>query len=170
MKQPRRGRMNAIAVVDENWGLGRNGKLLVHLLGDLKYFKEKTLGKTIIIGRGTYESMAGKLLPGRETAILSKNMDFKPDCLVLHSLEEALLYLKEKPDADMFVAGGESVYRLFFPYCDKFFITKLHAAFEADIYFRNLDDEPESFAALWSSDIFEENGVKYQFFEYARVK
>jgi len=162
--------MNAIAVVDENWGLGRNGKLLAHLPSDLRYFKEKTLGKTIIIGRETYDSMSGKLLPGRETVILSKNISFKPACRVAHSLEEALIYLKGKPDEELFVAGGEAIYRLFFPYCDMFFITKLYAAFEADRYFPNLDEDEKGFTVRETSGVIEENGVKYQHFEYARVK
>jgi len=162
--------MNAIAAVDKNWGLGMNGKLLAHLPGDLRYFKEKTLGKTIIIGRETFESMSGKLLPGRGTVILSRNMDFKAECPVFHSLEETLGGLENKVGEDVFVAGGEAIYRLFLPYCDRFYITKLYAAFEADRHFPDLDESPEMFALKTASDVMEENGVGYQFFEYARIR
>jgi len=160
--------LNAIAVVDENWGLGLDGKLLAHLPGDLKHFKEKTIGNTIIIGRVTYESMAG-LLPGRETVILSGDVNFKANCRVVHSLEEALEYCKSKLGAGIFIAGGEAVYKLFYPYTDHFFITKLYAAFKADRYFPNLDEEPDLTVRELSGPI-EENGIRYQFFKYTRVK
>jgi len=161
--------MNAIVIVDQNWGIGKSGQLLVHLPGDLKYFKEKTLGNTIIMGRETFDSMGGRLLPGRESVILSRNENFKPGCHVCKSLDETLEYVKDKPSENVFVAGGETVYRLFLPYCDKFFITKMYAEFEADRFFPNLDEQPENFKVVRESEITSENGVKYQFFEYARV-
>jgi len=160
--------MNAIVVADQNWGIGCGGKLLAHLPGDLNYFKEKTLGNTIIIGRETFDSMGGRLLPGRETLILSRNPDFKADCPVFHSLEETLEYVKDKPGEKIFVAGGEAIYRLFLPFCDAFFVTKILKEFEADRYFPNLDASPEEFAVNWSSDIMEENAVKYQFIKYIK--
>ena len=162
--------MNAIAVVDKNWGLGIDGKLLIHLPEELKYFREKTLGKTIIIGRKTFESMNKTLLPGRETVILSRDIGFKADCQVFHSLDGTLEYLKGKPGQDLFVAGGETVYEQFFPYCDSFFITKLYAEFEADRYFPNIDKSPEKFGLKELSGVIKENGVEYQFFEYKRLK
>ena len=137
--------MKAIVAVDENWGIGSCGKLLVHLPGDLKYFKSKTLGNTIIIGRETFDSMGGKLLPGRQTLILSKNGDLKPGCPVLHSLDETLKYVKGRRSEELFVAGGEIIYKLFLPYCDTFFVTKIYKAFEADRYFPNLDERPDDF-------------------------
>ena len=69
--------MNAIVVVDENWKIGRDGGLLVHLSGELKYFKERTYGKTIVIGRKTLESFPGKKpLPGRKNIVLTKQKDY----------------------------------------------------------------------------------------------
>ena len=161
--------MNAIAVVDENWGLGKDGKLLTHLSGDLRYFKEKTLGKTIILGRKTFESMGGRLLPGRETVILSRDSGFAQGCKVLRDLDEALTFVSGKNGEDVFVAGGEAVYRLFLPYCDTFYITKLYASFEADRFFPNLDEAPDVFKTEWSGAVLEEKGVRYQFFMYKRV-
>lgn len=162
--------MNAIAAVDEKWGIGKAGSLLIHLPGDLKYFKEKTLGGTIIIGRGTFESMSGRLLPGRETVILSKNKNFKPGCTVFHSVEAVLDYIKSKPEDEVFVAGGEEIYRLFFPYYDKLFITKLNATFDADRHFPETDEIKKSFFVSGRSEIMEENGVRYQWIDYHRKK
>jgi len=162
--------MNAIVIVDSNWGIGKSGQLLVHLPGDLKYFKEKTLGNTIIMGRETFDSMGGRLLPGRESVILSRNESFNPGCKVCKSLEETLEYIKEKPSETIFISGGENIYKQFLPYCDRFFVTKIHEAFEADRYFPNLDEQPESFKVVSESEVIEENGVKYQFFEYVGKK
>ena len=160
--------MNAIAAADEKWGIGKDGGLLIHLPGDLKYFKEKTLGGTIIIGRGTFDSMSGRLLTGRETVILSKNRDFKPGCRVLYSVEEILEYVKGKPEDEVFVAGGEEVYRLLFPYCNKIFITKIYATFESDRYFPEIDEIERSFFVGGMSEMMEENGVRYQWIDYYR--
>jgi len=160
--------MNAIAIVDKNWGLGWDGKLLAHLPGELKYFREKTKGKTIIIGRGTYESMSCKLLPGRKTVILSRSENFKADCPVFRSAGEALEYLKGTPSEDIFVAGGESVYREMYHNCDKFYITIMHKTFDADRHFPNLDEEPGKFDVKELSGIITENGIKYQIFKYER--
>jgi dihydrofolate reductase len=161
--------MNAIVIVDKNWGIGKSGQLLVHLPGDLKYFKEKTLGNTIIMGRETFDSMGGRLLPGRESVILSRNEKFNPGCQVCKSLEETLEYIKDKPSEKVFIAGGETVYKLFLPYCDKFFVTKIYEGFEADRHFPNLDEQPENFKVISESEVALENGIKYQFFEYARI-
>ena len=162
--------MNAIVIVDQNWGIGKSGQLLVHLPGDLKYFKEKTLGNTIIMGRETFDSMGGRLLPGRESVILSRNESFDPGCKVCKSVDETLAYIKDKPSETIFIAGGENIYRQFLPYCDKFFITKIHEVFEADRFFPNLDEQPENFKVVRKSEVIEENEVKYQFFEYVGKK
>ena len=160
--------MNAIVIVDKNWGIGCEGKLLAHLPSDLKYFKQKTLGNTLIMGRETFDSMGGRLLPDRETIILSRNEDFNPECKTCSSLEELLEAVKDKRSEELFVVGGESIYKLFLPYCDKFFVTKINETFEADRYFPNLDTSPEKFAVVWESEVIEENSLKYQFFEYVR--
>ena len=160
--------MKAIAVVDENWGLGRDGKLLVHLPGDLRYFKEKTLGRTIVLGRETFEGMGSRPLAGRETVLLTRNRDYKADCRICHSLEELLAYAREKDRGDVFAAGGEMVYRLLLPFCDTVFVTKIYAAFAADRHFPNLDARPEEFEIAWRGEAREESGVRYQFFEYKR--
>jgi len=162
--------MNAIVIVDKNWGIGNGGKLLAHLPGDLKYFKEKTIGNTIIIGRETFVGMGSKLLPGRETIVLSTKEDFNPGCLVCSSLDDTFKNIAGKEPETLFVAGGESVYRLFLPYCNKIFVTKINAAFEADRYFPNLDANPDEFSVTRQSDMICENSIEYRFFEYNRTK
>lgn len=162
--------MNLIAVVDQNWAIGRDGGLLAHLPGDLKYFKEKTLGKTIIMGRETLLSMPkGKPLPGRETIVLSRNPDFHADCTVCRSLDELSSLLEAKKKEDIFVAGGENLYQQLMDACDTFYITKIFAAFAADKHIKNLDEDSR-YAVVWQGDTREENGLTYQFLIYKRVK
>lgn len=159
--------MNAIVVVDENWSIGKDGRLLVHLPGDLKYFKKRTLGKTVVVGRKTLESFPGsKPLPGRQNIVLTTQMDYAPeDCAVCHSKEE-LIDLIDDPES-VFIAGGETIYRQFADQCTTFFVTKIYDKFDADRKFPNLDLN-EQLQIVWESEVQEENGIRYQFIEYKR--
>ena len=158
--------MNAIVVVDENWNIGRDGGLLVHLPGDLKYFREKTYGKTVVVGRKTLESFPGaKPLPGRKNVVLTRNRDYRPDnCTVYHSKEELMKSLDKE---DVFISGGEQIYRQFLNDCTGFYVTRICASFPADRSFPNLD-ERDDLEITWKSDMQEDNGIKYQFFKYMR--
>lgn len=160
--------MNAIVVVDENWNIGKDGGLLVHLSGDLKYFKERTYGKTIVIGRKTLESFPGKKpLPGRRNIVLTKNENYQArECEICHSKEEAMRLLRADT-GETFISGGEAIYRAFFEDCDTFFVTKIYAGFPADRSFPNLDARKD-FEIVWKSDMQQEKGIQYQFLEYVR--
>lgn len=160
--------MNLIVVVDENWNIGRDGGLLVHLSGDLKYFKKRTYGKTLVMGRKTLESFPGaKPLPGRKNLVLTRNRDYAPEgCAVYHSKEEVMEQLGADT-SEIFVSGGETVYRQFMEDCDTFYVTKIYKSFPADRSFPNLD-ERDDLAITWKSEMQEEKGISYQFFEYTR--
>ena len=161
--------MKAIVVVDENWGIGKDGQLLVHLPGDLAYFKEKTLGKTIIVGRKTLESFpGGKPLPGRRNIVLTENQSFdKDNCAICNDLDELFDEIAQLDGEDIFVVGGACIYELFLPYCDDVFVTRIQAAYDADRHFPNLD-QSDGFVKTWQSDLMEEKGVKYRFEKYSR--
>lgn len=160
--------MQAIVVVDENWAIGNNGGLLVHIPGDLKYFKEKTLGKTVIMGRATIESLPGKKpLPGRNTIVLTRSGTSYEGAETAGSIEECMNKIKEIPEADVFIAGGATVYEQFLPYCDACLVTKIHTGFPADTYFENLD-KSDDFNLTWESEERVENNVTYHFTEYRR--
>lgn len=159
--------MKAIVAVDKNWGIGKNQKLLVHLPGDLKYFKEKTMGKTVVMGRETLESLpGGKPLPGRHNIVLTSDSCYKTSCPLCHSKEE-LLGREDCQGEDVFIIGGEQIYRQFLPYCDTCYVTKMDKVFSADKFFPDLDASPDFYIA-WESEMMEENGVRYQFVEYRR--
>jgi len=160
--------MNAIVAVDKNWGIGRDKKLLVHLPGDLKYFKEHTLGKTIIMGRKTLESLpGGKPLQNRKNIVLTRNRFLGADCTICYSKEELLSMVKNGETEEVFIIGGEKVYNEFLPYCDTCYVTKIDGNFDADKFFHNLDED-ENFSVVNESGIFEENGTRYRFVEYRR--
>ncbi|MGN0733552.1 MAG: dihydrofolate reductase [Emergencia sp.] len=161
--------MKLILAADRNWAIGKDGDLLCHLSGDLKYFKEKTVGKTVIMGRGTLESLPGKKpLPKRENIVISGNPDYAvPGAVVLHSHEELFDYIKDKDSDEVMVMGGGRVYKELLPYCDTCYITRIYESFDADTWFVNLDEMPE-FEVVWQSELQEENGIQYRFLEYRR--
>jgi len=160
--------MKAIVVVDENWSIGREGGLLVHLSGDLKYFKQRTMGKTMVLGRKTLESFpGGKPLPGRPNLVLTRNPEYRPEGVqIFNSKEELMEYLGPDTD-DVFVCGGENIYRQFLDDCDQFYVTKIYDSFPADRSFPDLD-KMDDLEVTWESDVQEEKGIRYQFFEYTR--
>ncbi len=160
--------MNAIAVVDENWAIGKDGGLLVHLPGDLKYYKKRTLGHVIVVGRKTLESFpGGRPLPGRTNIVLTANPQFEAEgCIVCRSKAEVLAKLQEFEDQEVFIAGGATVYQQFLDDCDDFYVTKIDASFDADRYFPNLDEM--GYQVTWESPVQEENGIAYRFLKYIR--
>lgn len=161
--------MNVIAAVDRNWGIGKNGRLLVAIPEDQRLFRQETLGKTVIMGRKTLESLpGGKPLYGRNTIVLSRNPEYgiKGACCV-SSVSEALAAVKSCKAEDVFVAGGEEIYRAFLPYCRTAHVTYIDYAYEADAYFPDLDRDQE-----WVLDVETEEAtyfdICYSFRRYVR--
>jgi len=164
------GNMKAIVAVDENWGIGKDGQLLARIPGDMKYFKSKTLGKTVVMGRATLESLpGGKPLPDRNNVVLSRNPGFKADCSVCSCEEQLLSQLREGQGDDVFVIGGEQIYKALLPYCDTVYVTKISAVFPADTWFENLD-ERDDWELVSEGEAMEEKGLTYRFTEYRRIK
>ncbi|WHE86166.1 dihydrofolate reductase [Lachnoanaerobaculum gingivalis] len=139
--------MNIIVSVDKKWGIGNKGKLLVSIPKDMKLFREETIGKVIIMGHNTLLSLPGSQpLAGRENIVLSKDNNLKiKGATVLNSLDSCLEYLRENNinDEDVFVIGGESVYRNFLPYCNVAHVTYIDYEYTADRHFLNLDLDKE---------------------------
>jgi dihydrofolate reductase len=120
--------------------IGVNNQLPWHLSDDLKRFKALTMGKPILMGRKTYESI-GKPLPGRTNIILTHNREYTaPSCVVVYSIEEALNYVKNELSAEeLMVIGGEKVYVLCLPYATQLYITQIEKMFEGDAKFPKID-------------------------------
>ena len=137
--------MNLIVAVDKNWAIGHKGKLLVTIPADQKLFREETKGKVVVMGRKTLESLpSGQPLRDRTNVVITRNEQYeKKGVIVMHSVEETLEYLKQFNSDDIFVIGGEEIYRQFLPYCDVAHVTWIDYAYLADTHFPNLDKDPE---------------------------
>jgi dihydrofolate reductase len=160
--------MIAIAAADTRWGIGLGGDLLADLPGDRAYFRECTLGKIVVMGRKTLESLpGGKPLPSRVNIVLSRNPLFRADCEVFSSFDDCVSRLSASASGSVYIAGGAEIYRQFLPYCDECLITKIEAAFAADSFFPNLDAD-DAFECVWESETLSENGFMYRFTRYAR--
>ena len=161
--------MNLIAAADQNWGIGKDGGLLVHLPGDLRYFKEKTKGKVVVMGRATLESLPrGRPLPERTNIVLTSDTSFgKEGCIIVHSMEELMAECAKYAPDDVMIIGGEQVYMQLIRQCDRLFITKIFESFDADKHLMNVD-KMRSFELVWTGDVQEENGIQYQFLEYRK--
>ena len=161
--------MNLIVCVDAHWGIGNKGELLVSIPGDKRMFKENTTGKVVLGGRKTMEGLpGGTTLKGRTNIVLTHQKDYTfGDAIIVHSKEEALERLKEYNDEDIFIIGGESIYRMMLPYCDKAYVTRTDFAYDADTYFPNLDEMPE-WKLVKESEEETYFDIEYQFVVYGK--
>lgn len=155
--------MNLIVAVDNNWGIGKDGTMPWHISADLKYFKEKTLGGRVIMGRKTLLSFPNqKPLPSRENIVISSNKDYVVDgAKVINSLSAVSEFADEKT----FVIGGGSVYASLLPYCKYAYVTKIDGSFDCDTYFPNLDDM-ENWKMVDEGEELLENGIAFRFTVY----
>ncbi len=163
--------MNLIVAVDKNWAIGNGNKLLVSIPQDMKFFRETTMGKVVVMGRKTLESFpGGQPLKKRTNIVITrdKNYDVK-DAIVVHSVEEALEELKQFNEEEIYVIGGESIYRQMLPYCKVAHVTKIDHAYEADTYFPNLD-EMEEWVVTGVSDEQTYFNLEYEFVRYERMQ
>lgn len=162
-------KMNLIVAVDENWAIGNKNSLLVSIPKDHKMFREETTGKIVVLGRKTLETFPqGQPLKNRTNIILSKDPNYQvKGAVVLHSTEELLRHLEAYDSKDVYIIGGESIYRQMLPYCDTAHVTKIFHAYEADTFFPNLDESPE-WRITSSSEEETYFDLEYQFVKYER--
>ncbi|MBJ8325663.1 dihydrofolate reductase [Streptococcus pacificus] len=129
----------AIWAEDENHLIGNNGKLPWFLPKELNHFKEVTLGHTILMGRVTFEGMNKRVLPGRQTIILSRDKSYQSDgVLVLTSVNDVMEWFENQED-DLFIVGGQTIYKAFDGFYHQLIKTTIHGKFEGDAYFPTLD-------------------------------
>lgn len=135
--------MNIIVAADKNWGIGYQNKLLVSIPSDMKFFQETTTGKVVVMGRKTLESFPNGLpLAMRTNIVLTRKTDYQvKGALIFHSVEEVLEELKKYDSEDIYVIGGEEIYREFLPYCDVAHVTKIDHEYLADAFFPDLDQK-----------------------------
>ncbi len=137
--------MNLILSADKNWAIGKDNQLLVRIPSDMKFFRETTTGKVVVMGRKTLESFPNGLpLKNRINIVLTKNLDYKvKGALIVHTKEQLFKELWQYDSKNIYVIGGESIYRMLLDQCDTAFVTKIDYIYEADTYVPNLDELPE---------------------------
>ena len=160
--------VSAIVCVDNNWGIGKDGKLLLKIPEDMEFFRKVTSGSFCIMGRKTWDSMFGKPLSNRKNIVISNTLKVSNRDVLSCSMKEVKNFIKQyKNKEKIFVIGGAQIYSQLLKYCDEVYITKLFNEFEADIFFPNLDKEK-----VWETiELSEEKnfmGTKYKFYKYRR--
>ena len=158
--------MKSIVAVDKRWGIGKNNDLLFSLPEDMKFFREKTAGKTVCMGYNTLLSFPGsKPLKNRTNIVLAPEGVEREDCIVVHTLEELSSELSKYNSDDVFVIGGAMFYKTMLPYCTEVYVTKVDADGGAEVFYENLDKLP-NFTCEVLSDVIETNGLNIRFTVY----
>ncbi len=154
-----------IAAVDKNFLIGKENGLPWDIPRDMKHFRETTKGKTVIMGRKTFESI-GKPLPKRRNIILTRDTEFKAEgCEVKHSIEEILELAKTE---EVFVIGGGAVYKEFLPFAEKLCLTHIEATFEGDTHFPLQDFSGWNKASEVTVEPGEDTPYRLHFVEWVR--
>ena len=162
--------MNIIVAVDRNWAIGYQNQLLCHIPADMKFFRETTTGHVVVMGRKTLESFpGGRPLKNRVNVVITSSPSYeKEGARVVHSVEEALELLKEYDSEEVYVIGGESIYRQMLPYCDTAYVTCIDAAFTADTWFPDLDQDGE-WKCVQESQAQTHEALTFSFKKYIRI-
>ena len=165
----------AIVAVNNNWGIGYNGDLLEHIPADLKNFRKLTENNIVVMGRKTWDSLPKKPLPNRSNIIITNTIKkeseiFDENANYIQFVScDSIEKFKIDTHNDVFVIGGETIYKQFLPICDKVFVTKIFKDHEnIDTYFPNLD-EMNDWKGFAIDEIQEYNDLAYQFWEYNRI-
>lgn len=157
--------MRAIFHADREWGIGKGNDLMFRLPLDMKFFRETTAGKVVVMGLNTLRSFpGGKPLKGRTNIVLCPD-DVEEDVITVHSLDELLAQVKQYPADDVFIIGGASVYRLLIPYCTQVLVTRVDAVGGADTFVPDLDADG-NFELVQKSAPVSDNGYTIFFCTY----
>ncbi len=166
--------LKAIVAVCDDWGIGRDGEMVVSNRADMRHFVNKTKGHPVIMGRKTLESFpGGRPLKDRRNIVLTRDMSFSREGVeVVHAIDEALAAVADEEVA--WVIGGGAVYEQFLPYCDEAEITHNHVIHPADTFFPNLDENPEWEAVDHQGECTVgegqgDVGLRYEFVTYRRA-
>ena len=162
--------MNTIVSVDKNWGIGFNNDLLFHVREDMLYFKSMTVGKVVVMGENTFYSLPNqKPLKDRINIVLSDKIGLQIDNVtVCNSLDELLQQLEQYNTEDVFIVGGQAIYKLMLEYSNIAYVTQFYAEALADKHFPNLAESAELKLANRSEPV-ENNGLKFTFDKYERI-
>lgn len=161
-----------VAITKETHAIGKNGDMIYHLKEDLKYFKETTLGHTIICGRTTYFSFPKRPLPGRKNIILTRSDIKFEGASTLNSKDDVIEYAKNNPTEKIFIVGGDSIYHQFLDIASKLYITEIDEtigdkASNADSFFPKFD-KSDWIVESTSDYIIPVDAPRYRYIIYKR--
>lgn len=161
--------MNMIVCVDDRWGIGCGEQLLVNIPDDKRFFREKTTGGVVLAGRKTMETLPGyRGLPRRKNLVMTHDPQYQfPDAVSVHTVEEALRELRRYEEDRQYIIGGGEIYKLFLPYCNRVYVTKVHQTFPADVFFPDLDADP-AWKSASQSECLRYEDLAYQFLTYEK--
>lgn len=162
--------MNAIVSVTKDWGIGLNGALVVRNRDDMRFFRQTTMGGTVLCGRTTFQSFPGGALAGRRNVVLTRDPHFMAEgAEVVHSIDEALAAVAPDDSDHVWLIGGESVYRVMLGLCRQAYVTMNDITCEVDAHFPNLDQHPDwRFERSLGAGITNA-GIPYEFRLYGRL-
>lgn len=156
--------ISLIVAYAKNQVIGKDGDMPWHLPADLKNVKELTTGKTIVMGRKTFESI-GKPLPNRRNVVLTRSRDFHPEgVVVVHTKEEVMAL------GDVIIFGGAEIYRQFLDVVDRLYITEIDLETEGDTFFPQWDREAYTMVDKREGIVDEKNQVPHTFYTFDRKK
>ena len=157
--------IRAIVHADKEWGIGRNNDMMFSLPKDMKFFRETTMGHTVVMGGNTLRSFPnGKPLKNRTNIVLSRGQ-VRDDCIIVPTFDELKKAILERKNEDIFVIGGGVIYRELLPYCEEILVTKVDAIGGAEVFFPNLDED-ENFTCIYESEPIDDNGLTIRFTTY----
>lgn len=162
--------LSIIVAKSKNNVIGKNNSLIWHLPEDLKRFKSITTGKTIIMGRKTFESL-GRVLPNRKHVILTRNLDFTVDnemVEVVHELQDLKKYIDSQEEC--LVIGGGVIYNMLMPYANKIYATVINENFDGDTYFPIIDENVWKIEKKEKGLKNEDNPYDYEYIDYIRIR
>ena len=150
--------ISIIAAIGKNRELGRGNDLIWHIKEDLKNFKNLTMGKYIVMGKNTYESLP-KHLEGRKYIVLSSSLSEIENGLLFNDFNKLLEFIKDV-DEEVMIIGGARIYKLFLPFADKLYLTEIDSEEKADVYFPDFNKEDYECNVVSTNEV---DGLKYSF-------
>jgi dihydrofolate reductase len=161
-------KISQIVAASQNNVIGKDGGLPWHMPTDMAFFRNKTWGHHIVTGRRNYEA-EGKALPGRVNIVLTRKHDFQiNDGLVMHKLEDAIAFARNAGEKELFIVGGEEIYKLAMPVTDRIYLTRIHAEVEGDTFYPELDLKTWRQVTIDRRKADEKNPFDYDFIIYER--
>ena len=160
--------ITAIVHVDKEWGIGKGNDMMFSLPKDMKFFRETTMGNTVVMGGNTLRSFPNqKPLKNRVNIVLSRGQ-VRDDCIIVRSYEELKEELKTRQNEEIFIIGGGEIYRELLPYCHRAFVTKVDVVGGAEVFFPNLD-KLDNFVCVDEGEPIDDNGYTIRFTAYKNI-